>query len=132
MGHTYEVGQGATNAAVYRCPPCCVWFTNSLRGWIGVPERRVVSAGSAVVGPRGRLAVPGADPSHRASTFAQTASNDTGHDVRLALRDWTSALLLDHAGEDHLTRALSAPRAICARPHGYRIRHEDETNASAI
>jgi hypothetical protein len=56
----------------------------------------------------------------------------TGHDVQLALLDWTSALLIEHAGEDHLTRALSAPRAICARPHGYRIRHEDEKNASAI
>jgi hypothetical protein len=32
MGHTYEVGQGATNAPVYRCPRCCVWFANSLRG----------------------------------------------------------------------------------------------------
>jgi DNA-binding IclR family transcriptional regulator len=82
----------------------------------------VLGAGSPCLGRIRRTALP----------HLHKLRSMTGHDVQLALLDWTSALLIEHAGEDHLTRALSAPRAICARPHGYRIRHEDEKNASAI
>src|SRR5258708_11939593 len=82
----------------------------------------VLGAGSPCLGGIRRTALP----------HLHKLRSMTGHDVQLALRDWTSALLLEHAGEDHLTRALSAPRAISAQLCGSRIRHEDEKNTSAI